>query len=105
MNDKYIIFRMKTMISEEEMERTRKSLQRQCEDKIILLPPNIEVSEMPFSWIPCEKELPRKYWEVLCCEADGGMVVGLYSDNGWLDRENNLLYVRAWMELPEVFEG
>ena len=60
-------------------------------------------------WIPCNENTEEQYREVLCCNKYGEELIGylLHQEDGWVCTTENvdLLFVTAYMELPEPYKG
>ena len=83
-----------------------------CEDidEQPTIQPETSCSEIPNSWIPCSKRLPKDDTEVLVYlfENNKSPYIAWLSDGRWyteyfeVERENEPV---AWMPLPEPYQG
>lgn len=55
-------------------------------------------------WIPCEERLPSVYQKAVTCNKHGEMMVGTYTEFGWV---YPCYFERpiAWMPLPTPWRG
>lgn len=103
---KRIILKAKKMMTQEDAERHFMRICDQMETGLVIVPECFDVIQEPSEWIELKIAQPRKYHDLIVCDADGIEYIATMDD---LDRfiarsGEKIENVVAWMPAPKPYE-